>query len=75
MPGLKERAKTLVELADGAYFLFAQAAAGARRQGAEAADAGGAGDPASGFWQVFQEVAWEAQALDAAARILQSTTA
>ena len=31
---LKERAKTLVELAEGAAFLFARAAAGARRQGA-----------------------------------------
>ena len=33
MPGLKERAKTLVELMKGAQFLFAVAAPGAGRQG------------------------------------------
>ena len=33
MPGLKERAKTLVELADGAAFLFAERPLAARREG------------------------------------------
>ena len=37
MPGLKERAKTLVELADGAAFLFATAPAAAGREGRRAA--------------------------------------
>ena len=38
MPDLKERAKTLVELLDAASFIWADAAAGARRQGRGAAD-------------------------------------
>ena len=37
MPGLKERAKTLVELADGAAFLFAERPLVARREGGGAA--------------------------------------
>ena len=37
MPGLKERAKTLVELADGAAFLFAERPLVDRRQGGGAA--------------------------------------
>ena len=43
MPGLKERAKTLIELIDGAGVPARRAAARARRQGRRAADAGGAG--------------------------------
>ena len=41
MPGLKERAKTLVELWDGARFLFASRPAADRRQGGR--HPGGAG--------------------------------
>ena len=40
MPSLKERAKTLLELLDGAGYLFAERPLGARRQGGEAARRG-----------------------------------
>ena len=49
MPGLKERAKTLVELLDSADYLYAQRPLGARRQGrgARSPMAGASASPAS----------------------------
>ena len=40
MPGLKERAKTLIELIDSADFIFADRPLAARAEGGGAADAG-----------------------------------
>ena len=40
MPSLKERAKTLIELIDGAYYHLCRPAARDRRQGGRVADAG-----------------------------------
>ena len=67
MPGLKERAKTLVELADGAYFLLATRPL-ALDDKAQKLLTPEARAILKRLLQVFQEAPWEAPALDAAAR-------
>jgi glutamyl-tRNA synthetase len=67
MPGLKERAKTLVELAEGAYFLFAKRPLTLDDKAHKLLTAD-ARSILRRLLEVFQGSAWEAQALDAAAR-------
>jgi glutamyl-tRNA synthetase len=67
MPGLKERAKTLVELAEGAYFLFAKRPLSLDDK-AQKLLTPEARSILKRLHQAFQEVPWDAQALDQAAR-------
>jgi glutamyl-tRNA synthetase len=67
MPGLKERAKTLVELADGTYFLIAQRplTLDDKAQKLLTPDARGI---LSKLRPVLEQAPWEAPSLDAAVR-------
>ena len=67
MPGLKERAKTLVELAEGAYFLVAKRPL-ALDDKARKLLTPDARSILNRLCDVFSGTMWEAQALDAAAR-------
>ncbi|TFF23315.1 glutamate--tRNA ligase [Jiella endophytica] len=68
MPGLKDRAKTLVELADGAAFLFA-ARPLAMEEKAEAILADGGRQVVADLLPLFQAVEpWSAEALEAIVR-------
>jgi glutamyl-tRNA synthetase len=67
MPGLKERAKTLVELAEGAYFLLAKRPLTLDDK-AQKLLTPEARSILKRLYEVFQEAPWEAPALDAAAR-------
>ena len=69
MPGLKERAKTLVELLDSAYFLYCSAPARARRQGCRPPRRDGAGSTCAGSPLGLRSFAdWTAAALEDAVR-------
>lgn len=67
MPGLKERAKTLVELADGVYFLIAKRPL-ALDDKAKKLLTPEARSILTRLLEVFRDAVWEAPALDAAAR-------
>ena len=70
MPGLKERAKTLIELIDGAYYIHAGAPSRARRQGegtARALRASRRSPKVAAELEKLREE-WSAPALEAAVR-------
>jgi glutamyl-tRNA synthetase len=67
MPGLKERAKTLVELAEGAYFLLAKRPLSLDDK-AQKLLTPEARSILKKLHEVFGQTSWEAQALDSAAR-------
>lgn len=67
MPGLKERAKTIVELADSVYYLTARRPLALDEKAAKLLTPEARGILAK-LVPVFQGSAWDAQALDAAAR-------
>ncbi len=67
MPGLKERAKTLVELAEGTYFLVATRPL-ALDEKAQKLLTPDARSILKRLLDVFQGAVWDAQSLDAAAR-------
>ncbi len=68
MPGLKERAKTLVELIDGSRFLFAQRPLALDDKAREILDKGGREVLKSLLSRLEAVSAWEAAALEAAVR-------
>ena len=74
MPGLKERAKTLIELLDGAKFLFAERPLAVDAKAASILDAGGRAHIARMIPRLAALADWNAASLEAAVRVYSSKT-
>jgi glutamyl-tRNA synthetase len=72
MPGLKERAKTLIELLDGAKFLFADRPLVLDAKAASLLDAGGRAHVAGLIPRLAALADWNAASLEAAVRLYSS---
>jgi glutamyl-tRNA synthetase len=72
MPGLKERAKTLIELLDGAKFLFAERPLAVDAKAASVLDAGGRAHLARVIPRLAALKDWNAASLEAAVRLYSS---
>ena len=72
MPGLKERAKTLIELLDGAKFLFAERPLAVDAKAASILDAGGRAHIARMIPRLAALKDWNAASLEAAVRLYSS---
>ena len=75
MPGLKERAKTLIELLDGANFLFAERPLVLDAKAASILDAGGRAHIARMIPRLAALADWNAASLEAAVRLYSSEAA
>jgi glutamyl-tRNA synthetase len=69
LPGLKERAKTLVDLAEGARFLFAERPLTMDAKAAEILAAGGQAHLAAILPRLEQVADWSASAIEAVVRV------